>query len=459
MRCLPKLKKLLSPKLTKYIPHTPTVKQAAFLWLNVNDAFYGGAVGGGKSDALLMAALQYVDIPGYHALLLRDTLKNLTEPGALSFRANEWLAGTDAKWRGNDKRWEFPSGASLSFGYLDDPRAHLNYKSSEFQFVGIDEIVDVRQHQAIYMFSRLRKISKDAYIATLAHSNKYRGLKEEQLQNLADQYQNIPLRFRSASNPPEHEQISKGAWVKVRYVDPKTREKNVIFIPAGMDDNPFLNKEEYKKSLAHLDPITRRQLEDGDWEIRAKGELFDRVWFEIVDAAPRDGQVISYWDFAATEKKKGGPPSKDPAFTANCRMTVKDGIFYIERIIRFQKRPRHVEMMVRQVADLDGTSVPICIEQEPGSGGVNTIDNYRRRIIPEFTLREFKKVTSKYSEAMPFSSQAEAGNVKLVKGHWNKEFLDELELFPNGPFKDQVDAATGAFRALAKPKIARIRTL
>ena len=91
------IKNILSPKRTKYIPHTPTVKQTAFLLLNNLDVFFGGACAGGKSDALLMAALQYVDIPGYNALVLRDTYANLTKPEGLVDRADEWLAGTDAK--------------------------------------------------------------------------------------------------------------------------------------------------------------------------------------------------------------------------------------------------------------------------------------------------------------------------------------------------------------------------
>ena len=141
----PKLKTLLTPKLTKYIPHTPTPKQEAFLWLNCLDAFYGGAAGGGKSDALLMAALQYVDVPGYNALLIRNTYANLSKPDGLMDRAADWLTHTDAKWEGDDKRWRFPSGATLSFGYLDGPRDHFNYQGPAYQFVGIDEVVQIRR--------------------------------------------------------------------------------------------------------------------------------------------------------------------------------------------------------------------------------------------------------------------------------------------------------------------------
>jgi hypothetical protein len=73
------------------VPHEPTPRQAAFLMLECLEAFYGGAGGGGKSDALLMAALYYADIPGYNALIIRRNLADLAMPGALMERAHEWL--------------------------------------------------------------------------------------------------------------------------------------------------------------------------------------------------------------------------------------------------------------------------------------------------------------------------------------------------------------------------------
>ena len=72
---------------TDYIPHQPTTKQLAFSLLDTPEALYGGAAGGGKSDALLMAALQHVNTPGYAALLLRRSYTDLSLPGALMERA------------------------------------------------------------------------------------------------------------------------------------------------------------------------------------------------------------------------------------------------------------------------------------------------------------------------------------------------------------------------------------
>jgi len=410
------LKKSLTPKWNKYISFKPTAKQRAFLLLDhVRDLFYGGAAGGGKTSTLLIAALQYVDVPGYAALLLRDTFKNLSMPGSLMDLAEDWLAGTDAVWKGEIKKWEFSSGSSLSFGYLDGPRDHLNFKSAEFQFIGIDEASDLRWSQIIYMWSRLRK-------------------KKES---------NIPLRFRLTSNPGgiSHQEL------KDRYIDKKTRKKGSVFIPAGLNDNPHLNKEQYIESLNQLDPITRAQLLDGDWDVRSSGRMFKREWFKFVDEVPQDAIRVRYWDMAATEPSK---KNRDPDYTVGCKIAMtKEGLFYIESIIRHQKTPRETEQIIRQTAELDGKEVAVWLEQEPGSSGKAIIDHYHRNILPQYNFHGDKVTGSKQQRAAPFSSKCEAGYIYLVKAEWNAKFLDEMELFPDGNHDDQTDSVSGSFSKLA----------
>jgi hypothetical protein len=98
----------LKPRLNKYIPVLPHPRQQAFLWLLCREAFYGGSAGGGKSAALLMGALQYVETPGYAAVLLRRTFADLVKPGSLIPMSHEWLRPTDAKWNGERKEWTLP---------------------------------------------------------------------------------------------------------------------------------------------------------------------------------------------------------------------------------------------------------------------------------------------------------------------------------------------------------------
>ena len=233
---------------TRWCPHTPHPKQAEFLALDCREALYGGAAGGGKSDALLMAALQHVDVPGYSAIVFRKTYADLALPGAIMDRAHTWLAPTRAHWDGVNKTWRFPSGARIRFGYLQTARDRYNYQGAEFQFIAFDELTQFEARDYLYLFSRLRSPS---------------GM-------------TVPLRMRAASNPggTGHD------WVHERFVassDPSRR-----FVPALMQDNPSLDAAQYRASLSELDSVTRRQLEDGVWEQDTSGLVYsvyqENIW-------------------------------------------------------------------------------------------------------------------------------------------------------------------------------------
>lgn len=430
-----------------------------------NDFIVTHNCGGGKSDCLLMAALQYVDIPGYNALLIRDTYQNLIKPEGLITRSLEWLTGSDAKWVDKQRAWIFPSGASLSFGYLDGPRDEFNYQGAAYQFIGFDEAVALREHQVNFLFSRLRKKTEISYANDLNTLDIYKELfkntskeeKEKKIELFSKQYKNIPLRLRLASNPPLREQVARGEWVKRRYVDKNTKEKDVIFIPSKLSDNPHVDEKTYKKSLSRLDPIMRMKLEDGDWDVSEKGEMFQKEWWKFVKVAPVDCQWVRYWDLAATEESK---KNKKPCFTAGVKMGKdSEGRIYIAHIERFRSTPFGNETIIKNTAIMDGVKTKIYQEQEPGSSGKNTIDNYQRKVLSGFIFKGIKPTGSKIERAMPFASAVESGNVYIVEGDWNKAFIDECELFPDSDFKDQVDGAAGAYEQLTTAKVINIRRI
>ena len=97
------------------------------------------------------------------------------------------------------------------------------------------------------------------------------------------------------------------------------------------------------------------------------------------------------------------------------------------------------------------------MEQEPGSSGVHVIDHYTRRVLNGFPFWGERSTGPKEERAKPFSAQAEAGNVSLLSGPWNNDYLNELAAFSTPQVHDdQVDASTGAFLKLARPERARI---
>ncbi len=411
----------LSIPWTKYIRVQPTAKQLAFLLLDSREALYGGSAGGGKSLALLMAALQFVSHPHYSALLLRRTYADLSLPGALMDVGQHWLTRTPAKWNDMEKTWNFPSGATLTFGYLAGESDKYRYQSAQFQFIGFDELTQFGEADYRYLFSRLRRLEGS----------------------------DIPIRMRTASNPGNigHE------WVKQRFMVEQNSER--VFLSAKLDDNPFIDRQEYVQSLMELDPITRQQLLDGDWSARFTGNKFRREWFEIVDAAPPDCTKVRFWDLAATEPK----PGKDPDYTAGCLMGKStNNVLYIMHMAHMRGTPNAVEQLVRQTAETDGRGVAVRMEQEPGASGVKAIDDFSRRVLMGWDFKGVRSTGPKEVRANPLASQAQAGNVKLVRGAWINAFLDEAELFPNGAHDDMVDAASGALAELSTPEV-RIRFL
>lgn len=227
-----------------YIKSKPHPKQTAFLLYEDLEAFYGGAAGGGKSEALLIAALQYVDVPGYSALIMRRSYTDLALPGALMDRAQEWLRDTPAKWNRETHSWSFPSGASLTFGYIQTPADRFRYQSAEFQYIGWDEITEFPTDEAyLFMFSRLR--AKE-------------GMK-------TPDGDSVPLRVRSASNP-----VGPGTgWVRKRFLEndpPAEAGHERLFLPATFNDNPSIDRDSYLRSLQQLPLATQERLIGGSWE-------------------------------------------------------------------------------------------------------------------------------------------------------------------------------------------------
>lgn len=169
-----------------------------------------------------------------------------------------------------------------------------------------------------------------------------------------------------------------------------------------------------------------------------QGYFFDVTKLEIVDAAPVEAKRVRGWDKAATPG--------DGDYTASTRIA-KNGIFYIEDVTRGQWDTSSRDKHIRQTAELDTRSVKQMGEQEPGSGGKESAENFIR-LLAGFSVAVERSTANKQERADPFSSQVNAGNVKLVRGDWNKSFIEELRQFPFGKHDDQVDSASLAFNEL-----------
>jgi hypothetical protein len=218
--------------------------QRRFLASPAYEALYGGAAGGGKSDALLYGALRQVGHPSYRALLLRRTypeLRELMDRSLLTFRQ------LGAEWNEAGKRWTFPSGATVEFGYAETYKDVLRYQGQEFTYIGWDELgLCAEERMWLFLLTRNRASAPG-----------------------------LILQARGSANPggPGH------AWLKKRFVlpcgidgaraytDPATGLSRA-YVPARLADNPTLLKNDpaYMRRLMAQPERTRRQLLDGDWD-------------------------------------------------------------------------------------------------------------------------------------------------------------------------------------------------
>jgi predicted phage terminase large subunit-like protein len=416
--------------------------QTRFLSFGGYEGLYGGAAGGGKSDALLAGALRYVERPRYTAVIFRRTFPDLERSIIERSRQIIPAAYPTARYNEQKKYWRFPSGARLLFAHLEHEHSVRDHQGAEYQYIGFDELTHFTEKQYTYLLSRGR--SADG----------------------------LPIRIRGATNPggDGHEWVMRrwAPWLDpeatlralpgqvLHYInDPAAGERYVpkgtldaqgtpalarVFVPAKVEDNPRIGAE-YVSTLNGLDAVTRAQLRDGNWLIKpARGLYFKRAWFRVVEAAPAEVAArVRYWDLA-------GSPDGDWAVGVKMSKT-KDGLYFVEHVERGRGTPNDVRAMVRATAELDGHDVEQHVEQDPGQAGKDQVQSYAR-LLEGYTMRARAKRVDKVTAAGPYSSQVEAGNVRLVAGRWHADYIAELEAFPEDKHDDQVDASSGAFTVL-----------
>lgn len=369
------------------------------------EVLYGGAAGGGKSDALLMAALRYVDVPGYSALLLRKTFADLSKPGALMDRAAQWLGSTNATWHERTKTWTFPSGAKLTFGYLETANDHYQYQGAEYQFVGFDELTQFPENQYRYLFSRTRRLKGST----------------------------IPVRVRAGSNPGGmgHQ------WVYQRFLRKQSQQR--AFIPAKLDDNPHLDRAEYERSLSELGAVEREQLRNGNWLARADG-VFRRSWFRYWQpeqdlwrlgeklVKPTTTRRFGIVDLAFSLKKSADFTTLGAyAVTQDSDLVLLD--LQKERLEAPDLIPAMRRILQRYKLDY------LCVE---ANGPQMAMVQMAQRA--GLTVRALKAETDKLTRSTTAQIRLEAGQIWFpANAPWLDDFEQELCGFPAVEHDDQVD--------------------
>lgn len=279
---------------------SPQPRQRDFMARPEFEALYGGAAGGGKSDALLAEALRQVDLPQYRGLILRKTYPQLSQ---LVDRSMELYPAAAPGARYNQSRhfWQFPSGAKIQFGSMQYTSDRINYQGKRFDYIAFDELTQFSWEEYAYMFSRCRPGGAGArcYI-------------------------------RASANPG-----GRGhGWVKERFITPapamttiwqelevavpgggvEKKRQGRIFVPSTVFDNKILmdNDPDYAWRLAMLPEAEKKALLYGDWD-SFSGQVFlewrndpagyrTRVNTHVIAPfrVPREWSVYRGFDFGYT---------------------------------------------------------------------------------------------------------------------------------------------------------------
>lgn len=421
--------------------------QTKFLSTSADIAVYGGSAGGGKTYALLIEFTRHIRNPLFGAVIFRRTSEQIRIEGGLWDEAVQMYVPLGARSREQQLDFKFPSGSAITLDSLQHEQDKLQFQGAQICGMGFDELTHFSESQFFYLLSRNRSTcGVRPYVRATTNPDAHSWVKEFLAPWLDVQHPDaaesgeIRWMTRDGGEITWHRQYVDGA-------------KSVTFIRASIYDNRKLLEADpgYLDNLKALSLVDRRRLLDGDWDVVEGGNMFKPEWFRVVDHLPDTVRSVRYWDMAASEVKKG----TDPDWTVGVKMSATaNGQVVVEDVQRIRATPLEVENLVRRTAAQDGENVPIRMEQEPGSSGVAVIDHYRRKVLMGYDFTGYRSTGPKPERAKPYSAHAEHGHVLLMRAHWNQSFVNEHSPFPtDGIHDDQVDAASGAFRFVARSAI------
>lgn len=432
-------------------------KQEMFLSTKADICLYGGGAGSGKTFALMLECLRHLNVPNFFTLFLRRTKAEIKLPGGPIDESRNIFPMFDGEYSEAYMNWKFPSGARVQFSGIELDKDLENFKGSQVPLIIFDELTGFTERMFWYLLSRNRSSTGvRPYIRATCNP-----VSDGFVRKLVDWWiddDGYPIEERCGvirwfvrRGEDTHWYDSKEEAEEIWGDD--AMPKSFTFINATVKDNKMIDPH-YEANLKSLTRLEREALYLGNWDVKPNaGSYFQAEWCEFVDPheVPKAVKEIRAWDTASTKPSEVNP---DPDYTAGVKIRLgEDGYYYIMHSTRFRDRPAVVKREMLRNAKNDGNKCFVGLPLDPGGAGKSVYEDHVKNLIG-YKIKKSKTSKSKVERFEPFSSAAENGLVKIVRGKWNDDYTKELEAFVGDDkgHDDQVDATSDAFNQLVKGK-------
>ncbi len=462
--------------------------QTMFMSTTADVVVYGGGAGGGKTWVELFEPLRHIiptdqypeGVPGFTAVIFRRVSPQIRNEGGLWDESKMIYPSFDGDPRESILEWRFNKGEqTVRFASMQHEEDKNDWQGSQIPLIMFDELTHFTEEQFFYMLSRNRSMcgvrpymratcnpDADSWVADLIAW--WIDQEEFDSEGNPNPRYGLPLQDRAGvvrffvrvgnemiwADTPEPLVPHVEAYAKLAGIPAISLVKSFTFIPSSVYDNKKLleRNPQYLGNLLAMHPLERARLLDMNWKVRAaSGKVFNRAWFtteKYLDAVPVCTHYVRFWDKAATEGAG--------AATAGVLLGLFDKGVVIIDVVRGQWSSGRRDTVMLATAEEDrenyGNLIDIWVEQEPGSGGKDSLEA-TLRLLAGFKVHGERVTGDKVARALPVASQAEHGNVYIVRAPWNKSLIDEAHNFPDQKLKDQVDAISGAYNKIKKRRV------
>lgn len=431
-------------------------KQTQFLSSSADIVLYGGSAGGGKTYGLLLEAVRNITTKGFGAVIFRKSLTQIAKEGALWDTADNIYPKIGGRGvRGNLVFYWDKYGTKVDFAYLARDQDVYDWQGTQIPLICFDELTHFSKKQFFYMLSRNRSVcGVKPYVRATTNPDPDSWVREFidwwiGEDGYAIEERSGVIRWFINQNDQIHWFDRKIDAVKKF---PSIPPKSFTFITSNVFDNKILMKEDpnYIANLEALQSVERERLLHGNWNVKAgSGDYFKKTYFEVHDVAPPMKKIVRCWDLASTEPSEQNP---DPDWTVGMKAGITaSGEIWILDIARDRLSPAKVDNLILTTTQQDGHEVYSRFPKDVGSAGKKVAHDIIR-MLNGYKAKAEGVSGDKVTRAIPASSQAEIGNIKILRGRNVNEFLTEAEAFPYGRHDDMVDCLSDCVEELTEVK-------